>query len=273
MKRMKLMAALVCLCLLVGCGGGAGDRCAEGPASGVEGARGETFRVVDDRGGSLLLAKDGGARWDVLTVSLKDVPLTLDGAAFDIEGPGAYQALPGGHMEGALVEIVYGSVQETYPGGLAEVRSVNVLTEGFDDRCALYLQVLEDLWNTDSGLNGGVSVVSVDLSQTSLTAGEQEAVAMAFSWDHTIPEYLTLSYGELKAEGYLDCADGNCDGIPHWEDGILLTITEEEGQEELIFDAEKWRSALGAYFFTDCAATRTGSGHWDSYTVGAEAIS
>ena len=34
------------------------------------------------------------------------------------------------------------------------------------------------------------------------------------------------------------------------------------------FDAEKWRSGLGAYFFTDCTAVRNGGGQWGDYTVG-----
>ncbi len=37
------------------------------------------------------------------------------------------------------------------------------------------------------------------------------------------------------------------------------------------FSAEKWRSPLGAYYFTKCTASRGDNG-WE-YTVGAEAIS
>ena len=39
------------------------------------------------------------------------------------------------------------------------------------------------------------------------------------------------------------------------------------------FDAEKWRSGLGAYFFFDCTSVQTAGGHWDGYTIGGEAIS
>ena len=66
-----------------------------------------------------------------------------------------------------------------------------------------------------------------------------------------------------------------------WEDGCLFTITEQEtGDNELngarntvTFDAQKWRSALGAYFFADCTAEQALDGHWGDYTVGGEAIS
>ena len=60
-----------------------------------------------------------------------------------------------------------------------------------------------------------------------------------------------------------------------WADGVLLTIRETGEREEgrVVFDAEKWRSGLGAYSFTDCSALRDESGHWPDYRVGAEAIS
>ena len=61
---------------------------------------------------------------------------------------------------------------ETYPGRLAEVTAVNIRSDGFDDRCALYLRVLNDLWAVDEGLNSDVALISVDLSETSLTESE-----------------------------------------------------------------------------------------------------
>ena len=38
------------------------------------------------------------------------------------------------------------------------------------------------------------------------------------------------------------------------------------------FDAEKWRSGLGAYIFSDCTAVSV-DGFWNSYTIASEAIS
>ena len=76
-------------------------------------------------------------------------------------------------------------------------------------------------------------------------------------------------------------ADPDSDGIPCWEEGCLFTITEQEtGDNELngarntvTFDAQKWRSALGAYFFCDCTASQDIDGRWGDYTVGSQAIS
>ena len=294
MKR--FFAALLCLCLLAGCGrtDSTGNTCraeetpdsgdmsgkTEKPGESAEPA-GETFRIVREEKDGLLLARVGGGPADVYTLSLPDTGVTLDGEAFDRNEPGAYQALPGSTLTGALAEITYGTVLETYPGQLGGVTAVNIYSDGFDDRCALYLRVLDDLWNVDGGLNGGVTSVSVDLSQTSLSESEQAAVAWAFAGEHGISDPLTLSHEELAAEGYLTGADPDSDGMPCWEDGCLFTITEQEtGDNELngagdtvTFDAQKWRSALGAYFFCDCTASQDIDGRWGDYTVGGQAIS
>ena len=292
----QLFAAILCLCLLAGCGrtGSTGNTCrtAEAPGEsmvsdtmGGSGEKavsaGETFRIIQEQPENLLLAKTDGNSADVYTLSLRDVELTLDGNAFDRNEPGAHQDLPGKTLTGALVEVAYDLVLETYPGQLAEVTVVNIRSDGFDDRCALYLRVLNDLWAVDEGLNSDITMLSVDLSQTGLSDSEQAAVVWVFGGMHDISETMTMSYEELAAEGYLSDTDPEVDGIPHWRDGCLFTITEQEtGDNELngarntvTFDAQKWRSALGAYFFTDCTASRDAQGHWGDYTVGAAAIS
>ena len=292
----QLFAAMLCLCLLAGCGGkgSTGDTCrtAEAPGEsmvsdtmGGSGEKavsaGETFRIIQEQPENLLLAKTDGNSADVYTLSLKDTELTLDGAAFDRNEPGAYQRFPDGALTGALVEVACDLVLETYPGQLAEVTAVNIRSDGFDDRCALYLRVLNDLWAVDEGLNSDITAVSVDLSQTSLPESEQAAVAWAFGGEHGISQVLSLNYEQLAVEGYLTGADPDSDGMPCWKDGCLFTITEQEtGDNELngarntvTFDAQKWRSALGAYFFADCTAEQALDGHWGDYTVGSEAIS
>ena len=286
MKR--YFAAILCLCLLAGCGrtDSTGNTCRAEEGSGggeVSGNTGETgagagselFRVIQSRDGAapLLLAKESGGSGDVYTLSPTAVEPTLDGsstAAMDLV-----------YTPGTLLEITYGTVLETYPGQLGDVTAVNIRSDGFDDRCALYLRVLNDLWDVDGGLNSDITMLSVDLSQTSLSESEQAAVAWAFAGAHGISDPLTLSYEELAAEGYLAGTEPDSDGIPCWEDGCLFTIAEQEtGDNELngarntvTFDAQKWRSALGAYFFADCTAEQALDGHWGDYTVGSEAIS
>lgn len=294
MKR--LFAAILCLCLLAGCGrtDSTGNTCRAEEGSGESMvsdtmggsgekavSAGETFRIIQEQPENLLLAKTDGNSADVYTLALRDAELTLNGKAFDRNEPGAYQSFPDGALTGALVEVAYDLVLETYPGQLGEVTAVNIRSDGFDDRCALYLRVLNDLWAVDEGLNSDITMLSVDLSQTGLSDSEQAAVAWAFGGEHGVSQVLSLNYEQLAAEGYLTGADPDSDGIPCWEDGCLFTITEQEtGDNELngarntvTFDAQKWRSALGAYFFTDCTASRDAQGHWGDYTVGAAAIS
>ena len=341
MKR--LFAAILCLCLLAGCGrtDSTGNTCRAEEGSGESMvsdtmggsgekavSAGETFRIIQEQPENLLLAKTDGNSADVYTLSLRDAELTLDGNAFDRNELGAYQSFPDGTLTGALVEVACDLVLETYPGQLAEVTAVNIRSDGFDDRCALYLRVLNDLWAVDEGLNSDITMLSVDLSRTGLSDSEQAAVAWVFGGMHDISETMTMSYEELAAEGYLSDTAPEVDGIPHWKDGCLFTITEQgaqaavtdaesendgadplprteeesgaacqlppaeagQGQSDfcpvktesgepdalqntVTFDAQKWRSALGAYFFTDCTASRDAQGHWGDYTVGAAAIS
>ena len=163
---------------------------------------------------------------------------------------------------------------ETWPAQLGGVTAVETARGGFDDRCALYLQVLEDLWEVDSGLNGELTYIGVDLSETSLSESERSAVAWAFAGRHG-GELVTGTWEELADQGYIDREN------LYWEDGILFTITEKEepvyfmpeGMAAVTFDAEKWRSGLGAYFFCDCTSVQSADGHWDGYSVGSEAIS
>ena len=80
---------------------------------------------------------------------------------------------------------------------------------------------------------------------------------------------------ELREEGYLtgEKLEGGSTAYS-FTNGLLFTITPEETQDNgasVCFSAEKWRSPLGAYYFTKCTASRGDNG-WE-YTVGAEAIS
>lgn len=106
-------------------------------------------------------------------------------------------------------------------------------------------------------------------------------MAWVFGGEHGISQVLSLNYEQLAAEGYLTGADPDSDGMPCWEDGCLFTIAEQEAENNgcggtggtVTFDAQKWRSALGADFFTDCTASRDAKGHWGDYAIGGQAIS
>lgn len=146
----------------------------------------------------------------------------------------------------------------------------NITIDIRTDVCELYLEVLEDLWNVDSGLNHGISQIGIDLSELShLTELEKETVMHEFASKHNLP-FIAGTWEELCEQGYIDK-----DNL-YWEDGLFFSIKTNEGgnsgPEQTVFDAEKWRSGLGAYFFGQCTAQKNADGKW-SYTVGWEAIS
>ena len=149
-----------------------------------------------------------------------------------------------------------------------------------EDVCELYLEVLEDLWNVDSGLNSEISQIGIDLSGLShLTEVEKTTVMSEFSSNHNLP-YIVGTWEELCEQGYIDK-----DNL-YWKDGLFFSIKTNEDVEwnlpnikdgdsvpELTaFDAQKWRSGLGAYFLCQCTAQKNVDGKW-SYSVGQEAIS
>ena len=240
-----------------------------------------TATIVDGaETGALLLA--GEDAFDVYTLSAKDLPVWIDGVECDAS------AL----QNGMVVELAFnGYIAESFPAQPGPAYSLTVLEEG-TGYCTLWLQVLEDLWEVDSGLNGGITQVGVDLSQaTGLTEGERSAVVWAFGQTHGLTA-VTGTLEELWEEGYFtpatEPADGYNDSLAlyWWEDGVHFSIDVEEeavwslpdlgpGEEPpllVAFDAQKWRSGLGAYFFADCVAQRWENGPW-TYTVGSEAIS
>ena len=260
MKKWSLfLTVYFCICLLAACGvaGSSGVQPGSTPSN-EEQASGETTqpaavttvcRVISNDGSLLLAGIDGDPNIYTLTPE-DDTNLAA----------------------GALVEVTYdGTVLESWPAQFSGVTAVNTARGGFDDRCALYLQVLEDLWEVDSGLNGDVTYIGVDLSQTSLSDSERAAVAWAFAGKHG-GELVTGTCDELADQGYIDREN------LYWEDGILFSITEKEMEgvyslTPVTFDAQKWRSGLGAYFFCDCTSVQTAGGHWDGYSIGSEAIS
>ena len=248
-----------------------------------------TCRVVDGaEDGNLLLAElDEGlyGGTGVYRLNVKDVPVTLDGEA----------AEPSVLEDGMAVDVAFnGHVLESFPAQLGEVYSVSAWSRGrgrngggtMFDLCGLYLQVLDDLWKKDPALNEDVSQIALDLSQApgELTEGEKLALVHRFGELHGVVAF-AATFEELKEQGYL-ASEPLGNGAPEgaafvrWEDGCLFSITPSEDHEgesyslpTLFFNAEKWRSSLGAYGFYDCSAGWPESGPWTGYHIGSEMIS
>lgn len=297
MKRsLSLLLILSLLCaLLAGCAGtacppasGGGDQ-EPSPKGAPATARCRVVSVSENN--VLLLADVDSERGDIYTLDAGELSLEHDQAELG-------ELLDDGQLAvGALVEVAFGGdILERYPALFGGVERITVLPDEFDDRCALYLRVLNDLWGKDEGLNSsGVEYISVDLAATSLTPAERSAVAWTFAQSHSA-EPLELNYEQLCEEGYISGLEGE-NIFPAWENGVLFTITEtddpvtfnlpslSEGGElpsmtqyniknTVSFDASKWRTALGAYGFSECVAAQDNSGVWGDYHInGGEWIS
>lgn len=207
--------------------------------------------VIDVSDGSLLLAGEGD--YDGL------YRLSLDGVPVE---PGGVETL----CVGKRAEVTFGgTVAECFPGipgGVTRVRAVDGDLSPF----VLYRQVLFDLMETDEGLNGGARYLGVDLSgAANLTGGEKLALQYLLEQQYGL-SVLPGTFDELCEQGYIDR-----DAL-YWEDGVLLRVAlVEDGTDTFRFDAEKWRSGLGAIYWTDCTAARGADG-W-TYEVGGFAIS
>lgn len=249
-----------------------------------------SLRIVDGAAtGQLVLA--GERESDVYMLDMKDIKVFLDGKKADAS------ALE----DGMMAEIVHsGWIQTTYPGQFSDVYEVRVYSLGSEknpggsyyDVCGLYLQVLEDLWNADPGLNSEIQYISVDLTDApgNLTDGEKAAIAWIFGGKHGV-QALTLSSEELKEQGYFTEIVYTGTGLPMssddnrpkaylWEDGVLFTIIDNMGQDAVSyslpvikFNAWKWRTPLGAYWFSNCSAVWPQMGVWSSYNIEYEMIS
>ena len=297
MKRsLSLLLILSLLCaLLAGCAGtacppasGGGDQ-EPSPKGAPATARCRVVSVSENN--VLLLADVDSERGDIYTLDAGELSLEHDQAELG-------ELLADSQLAaGALVEVAFGGdILESYPALFGGVERITVLPDEFDDRCALYLRVLNDLWGKDEGLNSsGVEYISVDLAATSLTPAERSAVAWTFAQSHSA-EPLELNYEQLCEEGYISGLEGE-NIFPAWENGVLFTITEtddpvtfnlpslSEGGEEpsmsqfnikntVSFDASKWRTALGAYGFSKCVAVQNNDGVWGDYRInGPEWIS
>ena len=248
------------------------------------------LRIVDGaETGQLVLAGERAS--DVYTLDMKDIKVFLDGKKSDASVL----------EDGMMAEILHnGWIQTTYPGMFSDVYEVRVYSLGSEknpggsyyDLCGLYLQVLEDLWNKDAGLNEEIQYISVDLTDApgNLTDGEKAAIAWIFGGKHGV-QALTLTSEELKEQGYYTeivytgtglpmSSDDNRPKAYMWEDGVLFTIIDNMGQDAATyslpvvkFDAWKWRTPLGAYFFSNCSAVWPQMGSWSDYNVEHEMIS
>ncbi len=272
----KLLAILIALAVLPGCG-----PAVQNPANELPGAPASqtvTCRIVDGaEEDALLLAPTDENSGELYRLNVSDLELDFT------------------PRDGQMIAVSFDGVMESYPAQFFNVSTVELTDDPVDDRCGLYLQVLEDLWAKDDTLNEGLEVLGLDLSGLShLSAGEKAAVMHRFGELHGLP-VVVGTMDELLEQGYITAHPLMIDGAGvqepqgyfyEWENGILYSIdTDEdaiwhlpmlsEGEPPPVltaFSAQKWRTSLGAYGFSGCSAQRAEDGSW-RYTISAEFIS
>ncbi len=218
-----------------------------------------TAKVIDINGSSILLAnmaEDAGPA-DIYRLGGDKIEVIAeDGAKPGID------ALE----QGMLVDVAFdGTVQESFPMGLGGIKDICIKGRG-EDISGLYRTVIDDLYKVDPGLNGNISILAFDFTKASnLTEAEKTALLYLLRETYS-EEIMAATYAELSEQGYIDK-----DKL-YFEKGLLFTIEDTAmSGDQFTFNARKWRSGLGAYFFHECTAQKS-EGIW-TYTIGAEMIS
>ena len=218
-----------------------------------------TVRIVDGAETGVLMVADLDGGSGIYRLGADDGPVTIDG----------HPATPEDLADGMKITITFdGMVQYSSPMGFYEIYALDGDGSSVDDRCGLYLQVLNDLWAAEPGLNEGATQLAVDLSGlTDLTPGEKAGLAWRFGEDCRLSPAMEVPLEVLWQEGYLTPMTAGGEEDPNlcaWEDGCLFSIT---GDAETGFGARKWRSGTESYAFSDCTARMAEDGSW-TYTVG-----
>ncbi|MEL7623541.1 MAG: hypothetical protein AAGU12_08140 [Clostridiales bacterium] len=218
-----------------------------------------TAKVIDINGSSILLAnmaEDAGPA-DIYRIGGDGIEVIAeDGTQLGIE------ALE----QGMLVDVAFdGRVQESFPMGLGGIKGVHIKGRG-DDITGLYRRVIDDLYKVDPGLNSNISILAFDFTKVSNLTEAEKAALLHLLRETYSEEIMAATYAELSEQGYIDK-----DKL-YFEKGLLFNIEDTTmSGDEFTFNAGKWRSGLGAYFFHECTAIKS-EGAW-TYTIGAEMIS
>lgn len=200
-----------------------------------------------------------------------------DAGTHDLYSINTEDVIISGSTEGRLtpgmkVEVYFdGAIMESYPMGLGGVSEIHIMEEDYD-LVSFYLNVMDDLWKTDPGLNDQVQIIGFDLTKTTNLLESEKAALIWLAADKYNMQTIAGTFDELSEQGYI-----NKEQL-YWEDGVLLTLEVTEDNQKtypdnrkFTFDLNKWRSGTGAYFFIDCEAIFN-NGEW-SYKIGSQAIS
>lgn len=194
--------------------------------------------VVSVSENSLLIAYDN----TLATVSLKDNTLS-----FSI---------------GNIIKVSYDNIQETYPVTLTnpDIEQIEI----GDNRLEMILKVIQELMETDPGLNSDINFIALDLTEFDFLNESQKNALCYLVESNFGYSVLFATMKDLIEQGLADPTY-----IP---EGILITLKcEEMNASKLNFSCTKYRSGLGALFFSESKASLTN--HSWTYELGGFAIS
>lgn len=217
---------------------------------------GKIASIVDE---SLLIsgAKENADTVELFTLPLKGLKL-MDEKSKSLD--------PSDIKAGMLVEIEYdGVVLESYPMQFGNAMSLKVIkNEG--DLIGMFSSVIDDLYEVDPGLNSDIDKIALDLTELTLISNADKAALANIVGNVYQKEVIQGTFETLQEQGYIP------KGELYFPDGILIKLSDTGMKMNAFnFTASKWRSGLGAYFYTDCDASYK-NGTW-TYTLGGDAIS
>lgn len=167
---------------------------------------------------------------------------------------------------GAIIEIEYdGSILESYPAQFSNIKNIRFV-EKKDDMVGFYEKVFDKLWETDKGLNMDIEIIAFDLSKTTNLSKSEKSALIYVLGNKYGKQAVSGTFEQLRNDGYID------KDLLEFKNGILFSFeVTKQSENSFMFNAEKWRSGTGAYFFNDCKAKKVND-VWD-YKIGSEAIS
>ncbi|MDR1322457.1 MAG: hypothetical protein LBK56_13730 [Gracilibacteraceae bacterium] len=132
----------------------------------------------------------------------------------------------------------------------------------------LYLEVLDEIWGFDEGLNPYDGIIAFDFTEINNLPDENKASLIERAGERFgASEAFAATYDELVEDGYIE----DTDFLTVFEEGILITIsTSGEKKDSFKFSALKWKSGLGADIYDSCTASKKG-GIW-TYELGGFAV-
>lgn len=150
---------------------------------------------------------------------------------------------------GDIIRITYdGIIMESYP---AQISANSIKVTGHNRLIDGYLELIDYIYQEDSGLNGDITMIALDTTGWSgLSEIEKEIIYINMKKQYGL-EVIAATYEELVEQKLVD------EEQLYFKNGILITLDDvkwNEKKEKITCSIEKWRSDLGAIGSEDTSA-------------------